>query len=82
MAVAKQVSSYAGKKLMGRLTRSIPWVGGIIALATLGRAIRRKGLVGGACHTALDAIPYVGGAKNLAEIARGHDFFPDRFKAL
>ena len=82
MAVSKQVSSYAGKKLMRRLTRSIPWVGGIIALVTLGSAIRRKGLVGGACHTALDAIPYVGGAKNVAEIARGRDFFPDRVRAL
>jgi hypothetical protein len=82
MAVTQRVAGYAGKKLMHRLTRSIPWVGGIIALATLGSAIRRKGLVGGTCHTALDAIPYVGGAKNLAEIARGRDFFPDRVRSL
>jgi hypothetical protein len=63
---------------MRRLARSIPWVGGIIALATIGTALRRKGMVGGALHTALDAIPYVGGAKNIAELARGRDFFPDR----
>jgi hypothetical protein len=34
--------------------------------------------VRGAIHSGLDAIPFVGGAKNLAELARGRDFFPDR----
>jgi hypothetical protein len=81
MAIGRRLSGYAGRKLAGRLTRSIPWIGGVIALATLGRAIRRKGLVGGTCHTALDAIPYVGGAKNIAEIGRGRDFFPDRIRS-
>jgi hypothetical protein len=78
MAVRQQVTRYAGRTLMRRLARSIPWLGGIIALATIGTALRRKGVVGGALHTALDAIPYVGGAKNIAELARGRDFFPDR----
>jgi len=31
----------------------------------------------GSLNTALDAIPYVGGVKNLAEAARGRDFLPD-----
>ena len=82
MAMRQTVTRYAGRKLMHRLARSIPWVGGVIALATIGTALRRKGLVGGALHTALDAIPYLGGAKNLAEIARGRDFFPDRPRPL
>jgi hypothetical protein len=70
--------NYAGKKLARRLTRSIPWIGAVIAVATLASAIRRKGLVRGALHSGLDAIPFVGGAKNFAEIVRGRDFFPDR----
>ena len=78
MAQTKQLGSYAGRKLARRLTRSIPYVGTLIALATLGAAIRRKGWLGGALHTGLDAIPYLGGAKNLAEVARGRDFLPDR----
>lgn len=82
MAVTRGIARYAGKKLTRRLTRSIPWIGGIVALATLGSAVRRKGWVRGALHTALDAVPYVGGAKNLAEIARGRDFFPDKAKPL
>ena len=74
----RQVTTYAGTKLAKRLARSIPWIGAVIAIATLGHAIRRKGMVCGTLHTGLDAIPFVGGAKTLAELARGRDFFPDR----
>lgn len=78
MAATRQLGSYAGRKLARRLTRSIPWIGAVIALATLGSAIRRKGLLHGALHSGLDAIPWVGGAKNIAEVVRGRDFFPDK----
>lgn len=71
-------NAYAGKKLARRLTRSIPYIGALVALVTLGSAIRRKGVVRGAIHSGLDAIPFVGGAKNLAEAVRGRDFLPDR----
>jgi hypothetical protein len=81
MASTTPLRSYAGRKIARRLARSIPWIGALIALATLGSAIRRKGLVRGAVHSGLDAIPYVGGAKNLAELARGRDFFPDKVRA-
>ena len=47
-------------------------------LATLAGAVRRKGFLGGALDTALNFVPYVGGAKNLAEARRGRDFIPDR----
>ena len=78
MARTTQLRNYAGRKIARRLARSIPWIGAAIALITLGSAIRRKGLLGGTVHTGLDAIPFVGGAKNLAELARGRDFFPDK----
>jgi hypothetical protein len=81
MATTKQLSSYASGKLARRLTRSIPYIGTIIALATIGAAIRRKGLLRGVLHTGLDAIPYVGGAKNIAEAARGRDFLSDRISS-
>ena len=61
-----------------RLLRAAPWLGGVIALATLGAAIRRKGAFGGTLDTALDFIPFVGGVKNAAEVARGRDFIRDR----
>jgi hypothetical protein len=78
MARTQQLSNYAGRKIARRLGRSIPWIGAAIALLTIGSAIRRKGLLRGAIHSGLDAIPFVGGAKNLAEMARGRDFFPDK----
>lgn len=78
MAKTSRLQSYAGRKLARRLTRSIPYIGALIALATLGSAIRRKGVVRGALHSGLDAIPFLGGAKNLAEAARGRDFLRDR----
>lgn len=74
----KQLTQYAGRKLTRRLIRSIPWLGGVIALATLGTAIRRKGFLGGSLDTALDFIPFVGGVKNAVEIGRGRDLIRDR----
>jgi hypothetical protein len=78
MAMTTQLRQYVGHKLTRRMMRSMPWIGSLLALATLGRAVRRKGFVGGTLDTALDFIPFVGGAKNLAEAGRGRDFFPDR----
>src|SRR5689334_7571658 len=78
MRIGQQLGRYAGRKLTTRLTRSLPWIGGAIALVTVGKAIRRKGFVGGAMHTTLYFIPFVGGLKNMAELVRGRDFFPDK----
>ena len=78
MAKTQQLQRYATRKLARRLTRSIPYIGAVIAIATLGSAIRRKGWLRGTVHSGLDAIPYVGGVKNLAEAARGRDFLADR----
>ena len=79
MAKTGPITNYATRKLARRLTRSIPWFGAVIVLATIGSAIRRKGVVNGVIHSGLDAIPWVGGAKNICEVVRGRDFFPDRF---
>ena len=81
MAKTAQLQSYAARKLARRLTRSIPYIGALIAIATLGSAIRRKGVVRGTIHSGLDAIPFLGGAKNLAEAARGRDFLRDKSPA-
>jgi hypothetical protein len=78
MAISKQVKQYATARLTRRLYRSMPWIGSIVALATIGAAIRRKGWFGGTLDTALDFIPFVGGAKNFAEAARGRDFIRDK----
>ena len=78
MAMSARIRQYAGRRLARRLSRSIPWIGGLVALATVGAAIRQKGWIGGSADTALDMIPFVGGAKNLAEVIRGRDFIRDK----
>ena len=78
MAMTAQLRQYATTRATKRLYRAMPWIGGVLAVATLGAAIRRKGFLGGTVHTVLDFIPFVGGAKNLAEAARGRDFIRDR----
>jgi hypothetical protein len=78
MGISRQVTQYGQRRLTRKLYRAVPWLGGLIALVTLGGAVRRKGLFGGTVDTALDFIPFVGGAKNLAEAARGRDFIRDR----
>jgi hypothetical protein len=35
-------------------------------------------VISGALDTGLNALPGIGAAKNVIELARGRDFFPDR----
>ena len=78
MAVLQTALRFGALRAGRRLSRSLPWVGGLIALAAVGAAIRRKGVVGGTLDTALNATPFVGAMKNTAEVLRGRDFIPDR----
>lgn len=78
MSIRRQVVQYGQRRVARRLLRAAPWLGSILAIATLGAAMRRKGAVGGVLDTALDFIPFVGGVKNAAEVVRGRDFIRDR----
>ena len=78
MAVTRQISQYARGRVIRRLSRSVPWIGAVVALAAIGSAIRRKRLFGGALDTALDVIPGVGAVKNACEAIRGRDFIKDK----
>lgn len=73
-----RMARWGGARLSRRLSRSMPIIGAAIAVATIVGTMRRKGLIGGAFDTGLNAIPGVGAAKNALELARGRDFFPDR----
>jgi hypothetical protein len=68
---------YGANRLARRLGISVPIVGAAVAAVLLGSAVRRKGLLGGTFDTALNAVPFVGAAKNLYEMLRG-DLIPDR----
>jgi len=78
MNIGAKLKQYAGRRITRRLSRSLPWIGSALALVTLGKAVKRKGFVGGTLDTALDFIPFVSGMKNIVEVGRGRDFFPDK----
>jgi hypothetical protein len=78
MGMGRQLTQYATRKATRKLVRAVPWLGAVVALVTLGGAIKRKGWFGGALDTALDFTPVVGTIKNLAEVGRGRDFIRDR----
>lgn len=78
MATTHRLIRYGGARLSRRLSRSLPYVGTAIALATVVATMKRKGFFGGVMDTGLNAIPFVGAAKNTVELVRGRDFFPDR----
>jgi hypothetical protein len=78
MAIQQQALRYGQRRLLQRLGRSIPFLGAAVALVTIGSAIRRKGVFGGTLDSALNAVPFLGGVKNAAEVVRGRDFIRDR----
>ena len=73
-----RAARWGGARLSRRLAKSMPIIGAAIAVATVVATMRRKGVIGGAFDTGLNAIPGIGAAKNAVEMARGRDFFPDR----
>jgi hypothetical protein len=73
-----RVARWGGARLSRRLAKSMPIIGAAIAVATVVATMRRKGVIGGAFDTGLNAMPGIGAAKNAVEMARGRDFFPDR----
>jgi hypothetical protein len=78
MGMTRQLRQYATRKATRKLVRAVPWLGAVVALVTIGGAIKRKGWFGGALDTALDFTPVVGTIKNMAEVGRGRDFIRDR----
>jgi hypothetical protein len=78
MNIPQPVIRYGQQRLARRIARSIPWVGAVVVLVTIGSRMRRKGMVRGSVDAALDAIPFVGAMKNAIEVVRGRDFFQER----
>ncbi|HEU4477598.1 MAG TPA: hypothetical protein VFR80_03710 [Pyrinomonadaceae bacterium] len=55
----------------------IPVIGPVFSVGFAGHDIKKKGLIPGAVHVALDVTPVVGTAKNVVEIFTG-DWIPDK----
>ena len=78
MTVQQQARRIGQRRLSRSFSRALPWIGTAIALIALSSRIRRKGVVRGTADTALNALPVVGTLKNLTEMVRGREFFPDK----
>jgi hypothetical protein len=77
--LTRKVVHAGGWKVAKRVAKSIPYVGTAFAIGLVGYDIRRKGVVNGVINSGLDAIPFVGAAKNVVEYFTG-DFLPDKPK--
>lgn len=78
MASTDRLARWGGARVSRKLSRSVPLIGTAIALVTVAASMRRKGFFRGMLDTGLNAIPFVGAAKNTVELVRGRDFIPDR----
>jgi hypothetical protein len=78
MSISRRVARWGSVRMSRRLARSVPFFGAIVAFAALGAAMRRKGVVGGAVDTGLNAMPFVGALKTAVEVMRRRDIIPDK----
>ena len=78
MAIVGKIGTWGGARLLRRTGKALPWIGAVVALAAMADTMKRKGVIRGALDTGLNAVPFLGAAKGVAEIARGRDFIPDR----
>ena len=77
--MAKTVKGRVGWAVVKKLLRAIPIIGPVFTVGFAGHDIKKKGLIPGAVHVALDVTPVVGTAKNVVEIFTG-DWIPDKPK--
>jgi len=75
--MAKTVKGRVGWAVVKKLLKAIPVVGTLFTVGFAGHDIKKKGVVPGAVHLALDVTPVVGTAKNVVEIFTG-DWIPDK----
>jgi hypothetical protein len=66
-----------GWQLVKRGAKMLPFGGTAVVLFLVGSDIKRKGVLGGLVNSGIDAIPFVGLAKNAVELVRG-DFIADK----
>lgn len=76
-SLKRKAAHAAGWMAAKRIAKSIPYVGTAMAIGLVGSDIKRKGLAYGLLNSGIDAVPFVGTAKNAVEFFRG-DFFPDK----
>jgi hypothetical protein len=75
----KRIAKKGGLEVVKKVLKMIPIIGPVFSVGFAGHDIKKKGLIPGAVHVALDVTPVVGTAKNVVEIFTG-DWIPDKPK--
>ncbi len=76
-SIKRKLVHAGGWQVAKRVAKMVPFGGTAIAVVLVGSDIRNKGVVNGLVNSGIDAIPFVGLAKNAVELVRG-DFIPDK----
>ena len=75
--IGRKIVHAGGWQVAKRVAKMVPFGGTVIAVGLVGHDIKKKGLVKGVVNSGIDAIPFVGFAKNAVELFTG-DFIPDK----
>lgn len=75
--LGRKIIHAGGWQVAKRLAKTVPFGGTAVVLFLVGTDIKKKGVVGGLINSGIDAIPFIGLAKNAVELVRG-DFIPDK----
>ncbi len=75
--VTRKVIHAGGWQVAKRIAKTIPFGGTAVVIALVGTDIKRKGIFKGLVNSGIDAIPFVGLAKNAVELVTG-DFIRDK----
>ncbi len=75
--ITRKLAHAGGWQVAKRAAKMLPFGGTLVVAALVGHDIRRKGLLKGVVNSGIDAIPFVGLAKNAVELFTG-DFISDK----
>ena len=79
--IKRKLLHAGGWQVVKRAAKAVPLGGTAVAVVLVGSDIRNKGVFRGLVNSSIDAIPFVGLAKNAVELVRG-DFIPDKPKKV
>jgi hypothetical protein len=76
-SIKRKLIHAGGWHVVKRFAKMLPFGGTVVAVGLVGSDVKNKGLVKGVVNSGLDAIPFLGLAKNAVELVTG-DFIPDK----
>lgn len=78
--IGRKLVHAGGWQVAKRVAKMVPFGGTVVVVGLVGHDIKKKGFVKGVVNSGIDAIPFVGLAKNAVELFTG-DFIPDKDEA-